>query len=616
MLNELIKRAMQDEPVYLPDIRREFDACGTRRFVIRVRMYSGEEKEYDLRLPETADDREEDFVKEYVYAGVYNILSALGALEVQIFTDPDDTRSRTLAESLNDVFQTSLPRGERRGYGKCLNVNERVIHMLTGEWRKFSFEIRDLQELEADASGDAPDDVMMSRSGNTFENTCAGCARPAGDRAVFPGDEDASERSLLGIDIGGTDIKMTASVNGMLMFCREYDWNPEEFRTAEEFLSPLMLLTRLMRVGTGLMLSGRIGEIRTEAFEKGAGDALIEKCTLEMEASLGTELRGFDGIGISFPDVVINNRIIGGETSKTRGMRDNREREYEEQFAALTCLCDALRSFVTEDGCVRALNDGNMAAFTAAVERQAGGEDVSGGVFAHSLGTDIGTGWVKPDGTVPSVPLEIYSFIIDLGSRKSRGRDIRDIRSIQNTNTGLFGGLQKYTSQAGIFRLAAQYLPVREPSLWTEVCEKGLFCEKDGLVQIPQEPDDMRKPALEFLAEKAKSGESMLCREIFLKIGEYLGATFEETDHILGSVPRRRYLLGRVVKHRECFDLICEGCLQRYPQVMPEAADEDMANTSLMQQLDELTDYSVAQFAQAVGAMYYAADGVPGNTAG
>ena len=38
-----------------------------------------------------------------------------------------------------------------------------------------------------------------------------------------------------------------------------------------------MLLTRLMRAGTGLMLSGRIGEIRTEAFEKGAGDELIEK---------------------------------------------------------------------------------------------------------------------------------------------------------------------------------------------------------------------------------------------------------------------------------------------------------------------------------------------------
>lgn len=605
MLNELMKRAAQDEPVYLPDIRRDFEACGTRRFVIRVRMYSGAEREYDLRLPETSDEAEEDFVKEYIYAVVYNILSALGALEALVLTDADDLKTRALAESLNDVFQTSLPREQRRGYGKCLNVNERVIHMITGEWRRFSFEVRDLEKPGADAAADTAHEAENTKSAGISP----GQEDPSANGAVFPGDEDIAEKSLLGIDIGGTDIKMTASVGGMLMFCKEYDWNPEAFRTAEEFEAPVILLTRLMRAGTGLMLSGRIGEIRTEAFDKAADDALIEKCALEMETILGPELAGFDGIGISFPDVVINNRIIGGETSKTRGMRDNKERGYEEQFAALTGLCDTLRRFVREGGCVRALNDGNMAAYTAAVEMQAGSEDVSEGVFAHSLGTDIGTGWVKPDGEVPSIPLEIYSFVIDLGSRKGRTYDDSDVRSIQNTNTGLYGGLQRYTSQAGIFRLAAEYLPVKEPSLWEEMCEKGLFREKDGIMDIPREPVDMRKPALEFLSEKARGGESPFCREMFLKIGEYLGVTFEETDYILRSVPRRRFLLGRLVKRRECFELIREGSLRRYPGVIPEAADEDMANSSLMRQLDELTDYSVAQFAQAVGSMYLAADG-------
>ncbi|MCR5161494.1 MAG: hypothetical protein K6C06_06965 [Lachnospiraceae bacterium] len=609
MLNELMKRAMQDEPVYLPDIRRDFEACGTRRFVIRVRMYSGAEREYDLHLPETSDDAEESFVKEYIYAVIYNILSALGALEVQMLTDADDRKTRALAESLNDVFQTSLPREQRRGYGKCLNVNERVIHMITGEWRQFSFEVCDLENSDEDAAADALADNTTDNFMDNSPDTSPGIKQLVTGSAIFPGDEDIAEKSLLGIDIGGTDIKMTASVGGMLMFCKEYDWNPEAFRTAEEFEAPVILLTRLMRAGTCMMLSGRIGEIRTEAFEKTADDDLIGKCVVEMENVLGPELTGFDGIGLSFPDVVINNRIIGGETSKTRGMRDNKDRGYEEQFAVLTGLCDTLRRYVREGGCVRALNDGNMAAYTAAVEMQAGSEDVSEGVFAHSLGTDIGTGWVEPDGEVPSIPLEIYSFVIDLGSRKGRTYSDRDVRSIQNTNTGLFGGLQRYTSQAGIFRLAAEYLPVKEPSLWEEMCEKGLFREKDGIMDIPREPVDMRKPALEFLSEKACSGESAFCREMFQKIGEYLAVTFEETDFILRSVPHRRFLLGRLVKRRECFELIREGARQRYPEVIPEAADEDMANSSLMRQLDELTDYSVAQFAQAVGAMYCAADG-------
>ena len=624
MLKELINRAQRGEPVYLPDIRRDFEACGTRRFVVRVRMYSGEVREYDLRLPETADDAEEAFIKEYIYAVIYNILSALGALEVQICIDADDLKTRAAADSLNDVFQTFLTREERKGYGKCLNVNERVIHMLTGEWKKFSFDVRDFRDLGAEAGADSnsasnadaadtsdvPECASENDSENTTENASAGAASaykyPARQRKVFPDDEDIAGKSLLGIDIGGTDIKLTASVDGILMFCKEYDWNPEAFRTAEEFVAPVFMLTRLMRAGTGLLLSGRIGEIRMEAFEKTADDALIDRCALEMENILGPEQYDFDGIGISFPDVVINNRIIGGETSKTRGMRDNEKCPYEEQFAVLTGLCDALRRFVKEDGCVRALNDGNMAAYTAAVEMQAGGEDVPDGVFAHSLGTDIGTGWVKADGEVPSIPLEIYSFIIDLGSRKSRAYDVRDVRSIQNTNTGLYGGLQRYTSQAGIFRLAAEYLPVKEPSLWAEMCEMGFFRERDGIVEIPREPEDMRKSALEFIADKARSGESPFCREMFLKIGEYLGVTFEETDFILRSVPRRRFLMGRLVKRRENFELISQGSRQRYPAAIPETADEDMANSSLMGQLEELTDYSVAQFAQAVGAMYFA----------
>ena len=54
---------------------------------------------------------------------------------------------------------------------------------------------------------------------------------------------------------------------------------------------------------------------------------------------------------------------------------------------------------------MRITNDGNMAAFSAAMELACGGETgLEGGVLAHTLGTDLGSGWLLPDGSVPELP--------------------------------------------------------------------------------------------------------------------------------------------------------------------------------------------------------------------
>ena len=97
-----------------------------------------------------------------------------------------------------------------------------------------------------------------------------------------------------------------------------------------------------------------------------------------MEQAAGT-LRGFDAIGLCFPDVVIRNRIVGGETYKTRGMRENAALDYEAQFAKITDLCMLLQAYTVPGGVVMNTNDGPMAAFTAAVEQAAAGADVSKG---------------------------------------------------------------------------------------------------------------------------------------------------------------------------------------------------------------------------------------------
>ena len=61
-------------------------------------------------------------------------------------------------------------------------------------------------------------------------------------------------------------------------------------------------------------------------------------------------------------------------------------------------------------------NDGPMASFTAAVEIAASpnAAEVANGIFAHTLGTDLGTGIALGDGSIPEIPLEAYNMVITL----------------------------------------------------------------------------------------------------------------------------------------------------------------------------------------------------------
>ena len=106
------------------------------------------------------------------------------------------------------------------------------------------------------------------------------------------------------------------------------------------------------------------------------------------------------------------------------------------------------------------------------------------------------------------------------------------------------------------------------------------------------------------MAKAAEPGHEA-CAEIFRQIGEYLAVTWRETDYILQPETADRTLFGRLVKNPVCFRLMCEGAARREPALRQYAADGSLANTALMRQLDSHPDYTVAQFAQAIGAIFY-----------
>lgn len=583
MLNTFLTQANQDLPVFISDVRAAFQQQGGRPFHLHVQLYDGTVRVFPLVVPRTANQAEADFIASYIHANIYNILSSLGAVQISIYFDQADPELSGLAAGLDEVFQVAVPKARRSGYGKCLNVNERTLAAITEGGSRFTFRIGDISQEPAVCPPEA-----KAKKEQVF--------------ARLPG--LTQSRILLGIDIGGTDIKLAVSVNGELAYCKEYDWFPTDFTLAHQFTEPVLTLIRLMRDAANYALTDKSANIDLSAMGREATLEEMTACCEAIEAILPAHPRPFDGIGISFPDVVIRNKIVGGETYKTKGIRDNAAVDYEQEFAKITGLYQLLQPYVTELGNIWITNDGPMAAFTVAVEQSFVGVDVSAGVFAHTLGTELGTGWVEGDGRIPEIPLEVYNFIIDLGSFQQRGYEPDDVRSVNNFNTGLPGTLQKYTSQYGVFRLLAKYAPQRCPELQAEAFEKGMVrFERDKMI-VPTTPQDMRKAYLEFLMGKASQGEPV-CQEIFRQVGQFLAVTWEETSYILEPEARDRTLFGRLVKHPACFQLICEGAEQRTPELKQYAADGSLANTKLMQQLEAHPDYTVAQFAQAVGAIYF-----------
>ena len=156
-----------------------------------------------------------------------------------------------------------------------------------------------------------------------------------------------------------------------------------------------------------------------------------------------------------------------------------------------------------------------------------------------------------------------------------------------------------------------QYFREQRPKLYKELFDLGFVRETDdGMIIVPTSPKDMRKGFLEHVMGLTEREDDELVNEIFRQIGVYLAITWFETEYILEPACKERTLFGRVVKMKKCFDLIKEGAKSRKADIVFELADGGIANTPLMKQLEADKHYTVAQFAQAVGVIYFGNQGL------
>lgn len=577
MISEWLEKAENGESVWLCDVKRESKTSpGCEKLIVSVTSANGDRRDAEIFVQRWDNPTERRFAEEYLCACVFNMLSARGGREVIIYADTDNRELSDLLSGLRNAFQ--LDSSSRSGLGKCISVSERMCRALGGERLVYGVKPIGLFTPQPCSYEEKKGLTEMLR------------------RTV----KEAEGLSLCGIDVGGTDIKLAVSKGGRLTAVKEYDWHPSKCSDAEGIIAPMILLLRLMRCAAaadGRELSPEVRSALTRALEKDASNAEMLAAADACERALGESIDVLDGIGVSFPDVVLRDAIVGGETPKTDGIRKNTALDYETEFGKLTALKERLLPLCREGGRVRITNDGNMAAYTAAMELAHSGEHpaMDSGVFAHTMGTDLGSGWISGDGTIPEMPLELYDLLIDLGGYKKRQMDHRDLRCTRNGNSGLCGA-RRYMGQSAAFRLAWEL----KPSLLD-----GFIAEKDGILDIKTEPFDMRKPCLEHLMQCACAGDEAACT-VFRLIGENLGRLSLEAEELLGIGTKKRYIFGRFVKAPRCFDLIREGCSRVFPELELEAANEDIACTPLMKELSARADVTVAQFGQAVGAAYFA----------
>lgn len=575
MLTDLLRRAREDEALWLPRLRADFLADPSARpLTLRLTLHDGTERDFPCAVPRWETEEEGRFAAEFLYACVYDLLAVYSGRALRLYFDTDDLELCALYDTLDTVFQ--LRERTRHSYGKVISIASRIAASSGGGAFRF-------EKADRTAYVPLPEAKAAGQSGRLDGRLRAVCER-------------ASGLALCGIDVGGTDIKLALAVNGRLVRTKEYDWHPAAYATAGEIMEPILLLTRLMRACVP-PASPALEKMLDAAMEKDAPLPLIRETVEAAERLYGADGPLLDGVGLSFPDIVIGDRILGGETPKTDGMRRNRALDYEAEFKKLSGLRDELLGLCRDGGRVRITNDGNMAAFTAAMEL-AHSEDaatLSDGVIAHSLGTDLGTGWLTAAGTIPALPLEMYDLILDLGSFPSRNIPPRDLRSTRNENSGLPGAM-RYMGQAAACRLAYK----RKSTLL-----EGFTARNGEVLTIAMEPQDMRKPCLEHLMQLAEVGDPDAAA-VFRDIGEHLSVVAREMEYLLRPAAKSRFLFGRFVKRPKVFRLLEEGFHRGVGDVTLIPSDEGLANTELMRELAQSKDATVAQFGQAVGAIYFA----------
>ena len=309
---------------FYPMSEQAFSA-GTSRIQCVLELVIGGERHWEIRVPAAKNAAEAAFVKEYCYASFYNLISTFGGKRMRLYVSPMDSFSAELCGTLDDVFQVHRPKRERRGYGKCLNVTDR-INAAMGE-EPFSFQI----VLGPYAGLNQPQPTADALA--TFRSTVV----------------KARTATLCGIDVGGTDIKVVGIRDGMNRCGQGIRLvSGGNDSSMEQIIEPILLMERVI-ARTAMSLPDTAEAERTAKSEMLQKRRFIERSDaiaprmpfaarhIGEPLLIGRHWRLFSGCGDRRPDRRRRDAIKREESARIR--RRTTKAEFSKLSGAQTNCC-------------------------------------------------------------------------------------------------------------------------------------------------------------------------------------------------------------------------------------------------------------------------------------
>lgn len=244
------------------------------------------------------------------------------------------------------------------------------------------------------------------------------------------------------------------------------------------------------------------------------------------------------------------------------------------------------------------LNDGNAASYITSVEQTFAPESFidENGMFCCTIGTEMGTGFISRGGTIQHIPLEGFQHVIDLGNEEYQKYPPADLRSVNSTNTGIPGVVQKYISQMGLFRMALTALWESKDPLFEKLQEMGLIAYDAGADTLYSvlEPEDRRGTLTRFLVSQLSEGCPAV-EEAFRMMGKAMGILIDQDRLIFPEITTRRLLSGGIIADDRAFALMREGLRAYNPSYDVMRLDEETMYSPLLRSMTpEQRSFNVA----------------------
>ncbi|OUQ28009.1 hypothetical protein B5E77_04115 [Lachnoclostridium sp. An131] len=576
------------KPLFLSELQERISRLPAgERQEIRLLVWVNKEQEYrklcfEMPKGETLQG-ERELYRRYLLAMMNNLLVSFGGAGLELYFDETDQELKSLTEEAVAEFQADSPRNDRKSYGVYLNyINRMNVFLGLG---RFAFQLKDLSawpKLDPEKEyriyvpqKEEEELKLLKRTATELEGRC-----------------------ICSLDVGGNSIKGAVVKDGRALVLKEYQWYPTGCRTAQEMNDPMLLMVRFLSACTGLMERDGNLAAAEAAFAKNVpyGQLLAETEALE-RSGICTKGR-FDAIVIGFPDIVVHNKIAGGESFKHQGMKNNPDTDYEVEFFKTSDLDELAAPYAKEGAPVVVLNDGNAASYITSVEQTFAPESFidENGMFCCTIGTEMGTGFISRGGTIQHIPLEGFQHVIDLGNEEYQKYPPADLRSVNSTNTGIPGVVQKYISQMGLFRMALTALWESKDPLFEKLQEMGLIAYNAGADTLYSvlEPEDRRGTLTRFLVSQLSEGCPAV-EEAFRMMGKAMGILIDQDRLIFPEITTRRLLSGGIIADDRAFALMREGLRAYNPSYDVMRLDEETMYSPLLRSMTpEQRSFNVA----------------------